>query len=248
MSNGTASASSTERTLLVFQGGFGLPSISPFSTKAMILLHMAGLDHTLKVANPTKAPKKKLPVLLDGNRTVPDSHFIRLHVEKEYGVDFDRTLDKGERAAATAFTALVEDRLYWIALMERWAYEENRASLAQTFDNVPAPLRGLVVRAVRGSILRSARAQGVGRHSREEALTIGQGVIDALATQLGEKPFLMGADPTSVDASAYSMLIGCRADGFETRLRAMIEAHPTLVAYCERMKKHFPLEAAVTGT
>ena len=234
-------AGGSDRRLLVLGPGFGLPSVSPFSTKAMLLLAMAGLDYEARPADPTKAPKGKLPVLIDGGRTVPDSHFIRRHVETAYGHDFDAGLDARERATAAAFAALLEDRLYWVAISERWLYPENRGSVMTMLTMVPAPVRGLVRRLITRSIRRDARGQGMGRHTREEALALGREAIDALAELIGERPFTMGNEPTGLDATAYPFVIGCRADTFETRLAGFVEARPNLLAYAERMAARFPL-------
>ena len=229
--------------LLVFQAAPGLPSASPFSTKAMILLAMAGLDYERKVGNPTKAPKRKLPVLIDGGETIPDSYFIRRHLETRYGADFDQGLSEAERAIAAAFTALVEDRLYFASMAERWLYPENRAPLVDMMrgSGVPGPIAGPVTSLVTRSVRKTLDGQGHGRHSREEGLGIGREAIDALATQLGDKPFLMGPEPTGLDATAYPMVLGNLASAFTTELRDATERHANLMAYIERMGERFPL-------
>ena len=230
-----------DRTLLIFPAKFGLPSASPYSTKAMILLEMAGLDYETKPGDPTKAPKRKLPVLIDGGTTIPDSHFIRRHLETTYGVDFDEGLSAVDRAVSTAMIALAEDRLYFAGLAERWLYPENQASLPELMDMVPKPIRGIITKLVIRSVRKALDGQGHGRHTREEGLAIGRSAIDAFAAHLGDKPFLMGAKPTSVDASVYPMLAGNRTRVFKTALRDAIEAHPNLVAYCARMGERFDL-------
>ena len=234
----------SERILLVFPPRFGLPSPSPFSTKAKLLLEMAGLDYVAKTGNVLKAPKKKLPVLIENGRTIPDSHFIRRHLEREHGIDFDRGLGEADRAVALALAALAEDRLYFAAMAERWLYPENQASLPQLMDLVPGPVRGLVTRMVIRQVRRDLHGQGHGRHTREEGLQIGREAIDAFAAHLGDRPFMMGAQPTSADASIYPMLANLRTPVIQTRLRAAVEARPNLVAYCGRMAERFPLPTA----
>ena len=238
-----AAGAAPERLLLVFQPAPGLPSASPFSTKAMILLEMAGLDFETKVGNPTKAPKRKLPVLIEGGRTIPDSHFIQRHLETEHGAQFDAGLSEAERAVATALVALAEDRLYFAAMTERWLRPENRGALQEMMrgSGVPALLVGPVTSLVARTVRRALDGQGMGRHSRDEALLIGRECIDAFAAQLGDKPFMMGDEPLGVDASVHPMLLGCRAPSFTTRLVDFIEAHPNLLDYAERMRERFPV-------
>ncbi len=40
------------------------------------------------------------------------------------------------------------------------------------------------------------RAQGTGRHSREEIYAQGKADLDAVATLLGDQPFMLGTEPT----------------------------------------------------
>jgi len=66
------------------------------------------------------APKGKLPYIDDDGERVGDSTFIRFHIEKKYGFDFDRGLDGPQRAAAWAFEKLAEDNFYWLLFHSRW--------------------------------------------------------------------------------------------------------------------------------
>ena len=106
-----------------------------------------------------KAPKGKLPYIDDDGAIIADSTFIRMHLEKNYGVDFDKGLSPAERGVAWAFEKLCEDHLYWVGLHARWIVDANFNKGPRTFfDRVPAPLRPLVVAMVEAS----GPAQSVG--------------------------------------------------------------------------------------
>ena len=90
-------------TLYTFGPAFGLPDMSPFVTKAEMLLKLAGLDYRTDTHGFSKAPKGKLPYVADGDEIIADSTFIRWHLEKKYGIDFDSGLDAAQRATAWAF-------------------------------------------------------------------------------------------------------------------------------------------------
>ncbi len=79
-------------TLYGFGAGFGLPDASPFVIKTQVLLQLAGQPYVLDQLGFGKAPKGKLPYLDDAGTVVSDSTFIRWHLEKKYGVDFDQGL------------------------------------------------------------------------------------------------------------------------------------------------------------
>src|SRR5205823_7016158 len=93
-------------TLYTFGPAFGLPDPSPFVMKAEVLLKMAGLPYRTDDTGFRSAPKGKLPYIDDDGERIADSTFIRLHVEKKYGFDFDRGLDQEHRAVALAFDKL----------------------------------------------------------------------------------------------------------------------------------------------
>ncbi len=112
-------------TLYTFGPAFGLPDMSPFVTKAEMLLKLADLDYRTDTKGFNKAPKGKLPYIDDDGEVVADSTFIRWHIEKKYGVDFDSGLDAGERATAWAFEKMFEDHVYWTVLHARWIDDEN---------------------------------------------------------------------------------------------------------------------------
>ena len=82
------------RKLDTFGPNFDQPDPSPFCMKAMVLLKMAGLDYETGQCDPRKAPKNKGPVLVDDDEVVPDTSFIRKHIEKTYGHDFDAGLSE----------------------------------------------------------------------------------------------------------------------------------------------------------
>lgn len=229
-------------TLFAFGPNFGLPDPSPFCMKAMILLKMADQPYTFKFCDPRKAPKGKGPFIIDDGVTVPDSTFIRWHLEKKYNADFDRGLIAAERATAWAFEKLCEDHLYWALLSERWMIDDNfNAGPRVFFAGVPAPLRGLVIHKVRSEARRNLFGQGLGRHSRAELMQIAEADIASLDAHLGDNPYMMGAEPTALDAIAFPTVAGCVVKTFDTPMADMILKRPRLVAYRKRcMDRWFP--------
>jgi len=104
---------------------FGTPDPSPFVMKAMLLLKFAGLDYAEKRGGLRKAPKGKLPFIEDDG--VPVSTFIRFHIEKKYGFDFDAGLTPEQKSIAWAFEKMCDEHLYFALMAERWLDDENFA-------------------------------------------------------------------------------------------------------------------------
>jgi glutathione S-transferase len=227
-------------TLYSFGPAFGLPDPSPFVTKAEVLLKMAGLPYKTDTGGFNKAPKGKLPYIVDDGDTIADSTFIRWHLEKKYHIDLDRGLDAEQRAIAWAFEKMLEDHLYWAVVHERWMDDANFDKGPRTFfRKIPAPMRPFLVPMIRRQVRRALHGQGMGRHSPEEIVALGTRSIDATADFLGTKPFLMGSEPTGVDATAFAFIAGLLCPVFETKLRSAAERRDNLRRYVGRMTVRF---------
>jgi glutathione S-transferase len=227
-------------TLYTFGPFFGLPDPSPFVLKAETLLKMAKLDYRTDTGGFSKAPKGKLPYIDDDGAIVADSTFIRWHLEKKYGVDFDQGLDAAQRATAWAFEKMIEDNLYWVVVRDRWANDANfRKGPRRFFDRVPAPMRPLVVTMIRRKVKSALHGQGIGRHSDDEAQALGIRSIEAIADFLGDKPFFFGANPAGVDATVFAFVAGTLCPLFESRTRTAAEQHDNLRRYVGRMTARF---------
>jgi len=227
-------------TLYAFGPAFGLPDMSPFVTKAEMLLKLAGRDYRTNTRGFSKAPKGKLPYIDDDGETIADSTLIRWHLEQKYGIDFDEGLDAPQRAIAWAFEKMFEDHIYWTVLHARWADDANfdRGPRAY-FERVPMPMRFIVQRAARRQMQAELKGHGMGRHAEAEIVTLGSRSLDAVADFLAAKPFMMGDAPTGLDATAFAFLAGALCPTFETPLRTVVERHDNLKAYVGRMAGRF---------
>lgn len=229
-------------TLYTFGPFFGVPDASPFVIKAMLLLKFAGLPFRRHSGAIGKAPKGKLPFIEDDGDVIADSTFIRFHIEKKYGFDFDAGYDATQRATAWAVEKMCEDHLYWAVVASRWLDDANFAKgPAHFFDGLPLPLRPIVRRLVRRALGKSLHAQGFGRHTQAERDMLAIRDIDAVAAVLGDKEFLIGAAPCAADATALAFVAHLAVPVFETPLREAAHRHANLVAYRDRMMRlYFP--------
>ena len=236
-------------TLYTFGPAFGLPDPSPFVTKAEVLLKMAGQPFQTDTGSFNKAPKGKLPYIDDDGVRIADSTFIRWHLEKKYGVDFDRGLSAEQRAIAWAFEKMAEDHLYWAVVDARWVDDGNfRKGPVVFFQKVPAPLRPIVIALVRRQVRKSLHAHGLGRHSPDEILRLAVHDVNSIADYLGSKPYFMGAEPTGVDATIFAFVAGALCPHFDTPIRDAAERHDNLRRYVGRMTgRYYPDVEAIAG-
>jgi glutathione S-transferase len=236
-------------TLYTFGPAFGLPDPSPFVTKAEVLLKMAGLPYRIDTSGFSKAPKGKLPYIDDDGEFIADSTFIRWHLERKYGIDFDRGLSPEERAVAWALEKMLEEHLYWAVVHDRWLDDANFEKGPKTFfAKIPALLRPFVIPMIRRRVRQALRAQGLGRHAHADIMALGTRSIEATADFLGEKPFMMGAEPKGVDATAFAFIAGVLCPHFETPLRAAAERRENLKRYVGRMTaRYYPEQGEIAG-
>jgi glutathione S-transferase len=224
-------------TLYTFGPFFGLPDGSPFVMKGMLLLRMAGLDFTAKPAAPFKAPKGKLPFIDDDGVVVADTTFIRSHIERKYGFDYDSGLTPEQKAIGWALEKLFEDHFYWLILAERWMDDANFAKgPARFFDPLPAPLRPVVRAMIRGKMRQALRAQGLYRHSPDERRELALRDLEAAAALLGDKPFLFGDKPHGADATLGAFMLAALCPHFTGVTRGIIENFPNIAAYAARIE------------
>jgi len=215
-------------------------SPSPFVLKTEIQLQMLGVPFERALAELDAVSKHKAPYVRDGEQLIEDSTFIRAHFERKLDRHLDARLTREQRASAWALERLLEDRLYFIAVHDRWLEDGNFfKGPAQFFGSIPEPQRSAVMQQARDGLRQMLVRQGLGRHSRAERMELAARDIAAVADTLGDKDFLFGAEPSAVDAIAYGMLASCGTRFFDSPLPDLVERHATLTGYLERMDTRF---------
>jgi glutathione S-transferase len=229
-------------TLYGFGSYLGMPDGSPYVMKGEILLRMAGLDYkkTVPARGPDEGPKGKLPYIDDAGEVIADTTFIRAHIERKYGFDFDRGLDPVERAEAWAIERMIEDHLYWCCLHMRWGIEENFwKGPAHFFDDAPEAIRDKIRDGARARVLGYLKAQGMGRHSADEIAMLGARTLESLSALLGKRTWLMGETPCGTDAAMTGMLATLLNGALDSPLRQIGLGHANLAAYIDRAVAHY---------
>jgi glutathione S-transferase len=151
-------------TLFGTLSAFGLPEMSPFVSKARILLQMSGVPHTLAKGDFRKAPKGKIPYIEDGGQLLGDSTFIRWYLEDKYGIDFDQGLTDAEKAAAWAFERMGDEHLYWAIVHSRWDSSVNFEKLSKViFADIPPLLRPVLIPIIKKKARANLVGHGMGR-------------------------------------------------------------------------------------
>lgn len=216
----------------------GLASPSPFCLKLETWLRLVGLPYRTARFSPFEAPRGKAPyVRLPDGRLIADSSTILETLVAEGAPDLDAGLTADERARAVLIQRTVEDHLYHALLWFRWVADDGFAILQRTyFEAEPAPVRWLLPRVARRAVRRATWAQGVARAPRAEIAAGARADLDALACQLGDRPYLLGDLPHTVDATVWATLANLHLGPFPDELQAALRAHSNLVAYVDRIR------------
>ena len=226
--------------LQVFGPAFGLPDPSPFAMKGEMLLKLSGMEYVTEIGDVRTAPKGKMPILYDGDTVIPDTTFIRFHLEERHGIDFDKQLSARERGIAWAVEKMLEDSLYFAVMYERWAIDDNfDRGPRRFFDQIPAPVRGLLASFVRKQVKRNMWGQGISRHSRQEICRLAARMLTAVSDVMGSNNYLMSPNPCGADATVFSFVAGCLCPVFESEILDHAKSHKNLVDYHQRMMAEF---------
>lgn len=229
-------------TLYQFPRLFGVPSMSPFCLKMETWLRMAELKYCVReVADPRKAPKGKLPYVQDEAETVADTSLIIEYLSDRYGINMDAHLSIEQKAIAHSFSKMIDEHLYWAILYNRWI-DDNWSKVKEVFfATLPPLIRSVVPNMIQKKMQQDLHGQGMGRHSREEIYHFANQDLKALSDYLGDKPYLMGDTPSSVDAALFASISNILEPPLRSPIKDYVRKMPNLVAYNQRMgKRYFP--------
>ncbi len=226
--------------LVQFHPAFGVRNMSPYCLKLETYLRKAGVAHEVVWNSDTsKAPKGKLPYIVDGDVVMGDSALIVGFFKEKYGDPLDGALTAGQQAQLLAWRVLFEDSLMFPILHSRWIDPAGWDRMKTLFKRLPLPLRLIVPGIVRNGVRKQLFGQGMGRHTQDEIYRFGLQYLAAIETQLGDKEFMLGDTPTSLDATAYGFLANLVDIDFDNPLNRSARATPSFVGYCARVRQRY---------
>ncbi len=213
---------------------------SPFCLKVETYLRCAGLPFRAEATLPMKAPKGKLPFIIDEDgRRIPDSGQIVAHLEATRGALLDGGLSQEQRARGHLIRRTCEESLYFVLLYSRWFDEDGwRLVKPAYFHDLPAPLRLILPDLIRRRLRRDALGQGLLRHSRDEIYALGCADLDALAAALGDRAFFVADRPSSADVCAYAFLANILKAPLRNPLRDRAKSHERLASFVSHIDQH----------
>ncbi len=224
--------------LYQFPSYWGLPNVSPFCMKMETYLRMTGIPFTaIKVGNPRKSPKGKLPYINDNGHVVADTSLIIEYLKQKYGDSLDANLTPLQKAQGLALQRMMEEHLYWSLLYSRWMGDNWPVVKKTFFAKLSLPLRMILPTLAQKSVEKAMQGHGLGLHTTEEIYQFGIQDLQALSAFLSQHEFLLGDKPTSIDACGYAFIANILLAPIESPMKEYAKSQKHFSEYCERMKK-----------
>lgn len=228
---------------------WGLPNMSPYVSYTDAFLRMAGIPFeavVLEKGDLRKTPKGKLPWIVDDDGTsVADTQLIQFYLEERYGDPLDGWLSPEQKATADLIHRMIGECWYWMAVQARYRRDEDFAIYDPLWVKflawLPEEQRRAPVEEFRDHLLTQFWHHGTGRNTEQEVERIARRLTDAMSTLLGEKPYLFGDRPSSLDANMYAGLVHCAMTPFPSPIGQYIRSKPNLAAFINHVfDKYYP--------
>ena len=130
----------------------------------------------------------------------------------------------------------LEESLYFAMLHDRWAIDANWPRTRDgLFGAIPGAVRPLITALIRRKIRRDLEGQGMARHGDDEVQRRGIADLEAVATVLGARDFLVADRPTVIDVTLHAFVDNLLRGGYAGPLRDAARASAGLVAHHGRM-------------
>jgi len=234
-------------TLYTSPSLWGLPSISPACMELETWLRMAQLPYNPVIVttdNLELAPKGKVPFIDYQGKLIGDATLIIEMFEEKEGIDLDANLTATERAISLAFRRMLKENTYWGGIHIRYNMEENWRHYREVVANIlfpDAPIETWepFIKEFQKTILSQMYSHGMGRHSAEEIVQITRADFQALSDFLADKPFFMGDEPTTLDATAYAFVGNFIKPPYTSPIVDYVLQRSNLCEHYERMTQNF---------
>ena len=220
-----------------FEPAWGV-NLSPFCCKVETYCQLAGVGYSTKSVSPFKAPRGKLPFIVDAGKAIPDSARIIDHLKATRGDPLDAALTPAQQSIGHLLRQTCEHSLYFSAVYSRWIDDAFWPEVQSAFfGRMPPGVRTAVAALARRGIRQTLHAQGTGRLPPSEIYANAARDLSAIAAQLAQHEYAVGPAPSSFDACVYAFMHNILDGPLATPIKAAALQLPALVAYTDRMNQ-----------
>ncbi len=219
-------------TLYSYPELFGVADNNPFGLKVFAFLKLAGLPFRHEhIFDAKEAPRGQLPYIDDDGQHVGDSDTIIAYLIAKYRLAIDSALTDAQRTTDLMIRRTLDD-LYWVMSYSRWKdphfWPLFRDAMLRTHPSLT--LGGMD--AAQKYNFERYRYQGIGRYEPPDVYKRGIADLTAVASLIGERGYVFGPQPSSIDAGIYGFVANIYFYEIDTPLRQFVASHPDLVGHC----------------
>jgi glutathione S-transferase len=219
-------------TLYSYPELFGVADNNPFGLKVFAFLKLAGVAFRHEhIFDATAAPRGQLPYIVDDGEHVGDSDTIIAHVIAKYRLPIDSALTQAQRNTDLMIRRTLDD-LYWVMSYSRWKDPQFWPLFRDAMLGAHASLTMDGMEAARKYNFERYRYQGIGRYEPQDVYKRGIADLSAVASLIGERGFLFGPQPTSIDAAIYGFVANIYFYDIDTPLKRFVASHRDLARHC----------------
>ncbi|KAH7382724.1 hypothetical protein DE146DRAFT_240176 [Phaeosphaeria sp. MPI-PUGE-AT-0046c] len=224
---------------------------SPFVTKIEFRLRLAGLSYTCGVQGPASGPKGKIPwIELSTAEHEPevlsDSYLIpKALIKKGLAHDLNEPLSAKEKGHDIAIRALLEDKLFFYNVRERWI--GNFITMRDyTMAKIPMPQRVAAGEQAYRANIQKLHDQGTGRFTDDEIHVSRKEIWEGINAMLKDSQkmansdkcfWVLGSDnPTEADTTVYGFIVSTLIAESGPLSKQLVQTEcPAVIEYATRI-------------
>ena len=229
----------TSIRVFTFSPHWGLPSAGPFAIKLLAWLKLTGVPFEQVIEdNPSKGPKGKNPWIEIDGKPMGDSELIIDFLSKTFAVDPDAGLAPEKKAIGLAWRRTFEEHFHQVLEWELFVHPAGAAYMRQALASQMPPVIGpLIFSMLSSKLQKQLHARGLARHTPDVIEAKGRADVDALATFLKDRPFLLGDQPSTADMAVFGQLAPMVFWPMQTPVACHAKSLRNIVGYCDRMRE-----------
>jgi len=213
-------------------------NVSPFGLKLETWLRLHDIKYKPDTDCPSHHDTSKSPWISYNGEEVTDSQLIIEFLTEK--LDLAKEVKAEDRVVAHGIRAILEDNFNFCRSAEMFIFgDPEDLDILPTFFPVKAVNKFITKRVVK-MIGNQPKAQGIGRLKKEAVLKMAEDDLETVSIALGDKPFLLGNEPSDVDAVVFGFLaLATYLGPLNQEIPKILGKFDNLKAHTERMKEKF---------
>ncbi|RDS83564.1 glutathione S-transferase family protein [Dyella monticola] len=220
-------------TLYSYPDLCGVADNNPFGLKVYAFMRLCRMQFLQKhILDTGHAPYGQLPYLTDNDRSIGDSDAIIAYLKTRYSLSIDDTMSEEQEILDHLLRRTLDD-LYWSMSYSRWKDGRYWPQFRRIVLNAHADITESDMDAAHDYNEQRYYYQGIGRYDPDKVYERGAANLKAISNLLGERVFMFGPNPQSIDAAIYGFTANIYFYDILTPLKELLLSRSNLVDHCQ---------------